>query len=80
MNRHCLQEIDVLSGQLSNLDFSFSDPYPKFDRSKVKGLVAKLIKIDPDNLQYTTALQVCAEGRLFFVSLIFMLTAFNLLA
>jgi structural maintenance of chromosome 2 len=62
-----LQKYDVLSGQLSNLDFQYADPYPKFPRDKVKGLVAKLIRIDPKNLDFTTALQICAEGRLYYV-------------
>ena len=60
-------EIDVMSSRLSNLDFQFSDPYKGFDRNKVKGLVAKLIKIDPSKLDFATALQICAEGRLYFV-------------
>lgn len=64
------RQIDQMtsSGQLANLDFSYSLPRPGFDRSKVKGMIAKLVKIDSANMQFTTALQVCAEGRLYFVS------------
>lgn len=61
------EELDALTGQMSNLNFQYADPYKGFDRSKVKGLVAKLIKIDPAKLDFSTALQVCAEGRLFYV-------------
>lgn len=33
----------------------------------MKGIVANLIKLDAKSLNYSTALQVCAEGRLYFV-------------
>lgn len=59
--------MDNLKAQLSNLDFRYTDPYVGFDRRKVKGLVAKLVKIDPSVMDYTTALQICAEGRLYYV-------------
>jgi structural maintenance of chromosome 2 len=36
-----------------------------FDRSKVKGLVAQLITVDPSSLNQVTALEVCAGGRLY---------------
>ncbi|KAL3610102.1 hypothetical protein D5086_001122 [Populus alba] len=38
-------EIRELSAQLSNLQFTYRDPVRNFDRSKVKGVVAKLIKV-----------------------------------
>ncbi|KAI9291668.1 hypothetical protein K502DRAFT_121178 [Neoconidiobolus thromboides FSU 785] len=41
-----------------NLEFKYSDPYPNFDRSKVKGLVAELFSLD--DKQYATALEICA--------------------
>lgn len=34
-----------LSAQLANFQFTYSDPVRNFDRSKVKGVVAKLIKV-----------------------------------
>eukprot|EP00554_Chaetoceros_debilis_P012283 CAMPEP_0194114992 /NCGR_PEP_ID=MMETSP0150-20130528/22110_1 /TAXON_ID=122233 /ORGANISM="Chaetoceros debilis, Strain MM31A-1" /LENGTH=1215 /DNA_ID=CAMNT_0038805361 /DNA_START=221 /DNA_END=3868 /DNA_ORIENTATION=- len=60
-----LQEIvDTLRAQLQGrLRFNYSDPVRGFDRSKVKGLIAKLIQVnDP---KYTTALEVVAGGKLF---------------
>ena len=65
--RKVQETLDIARGQLSNLDFAYSEPYKGFDHSKVKGLVARLIQIDRDRLDYTTALQICAEGRLYFV-------------
>ena len=34
-----------LSAQLANVQFTYRDPVRNFDRSKVKGVVAKLIKV-----------------------------------
>ncbi len=59
--------MENLSGQLSNLDFQYSEPYPGFNHQAVKGTVAKLIKIDPSRLEFTNALQIVAEGRLYMV-------------
>ena len=47
------------------LDFSYSDPHPNFDRSKVKGLVASLITLDSEHHNKATALEVAAGGRLY---------------
>jgi len=48
-----------------HLQFKYSDPSPNFDRSRVKGIVAKLIRVkDP---RYTTAIEVVAGGRVSFV-------------
>ncbi|KAF2315781.1 hypothetical protein GH714_040319 [Hevea brasiliensis] len=38
-------KIRDLSAQLSNVQFTYRDPVKNFDRSKVKGVVAKLIKV-----------------------------------
>lgn len=56
--------VDTLSAQLQGrLGFKYSDPVRGFDRSKVKGLVAKLIKVkDSKN---ATALEVVAGGKLY---------------
>jgi hypothetical protein len=35
----------LLSGQLAGLDFKFRDPEAKFDRGRVKGVVAKLMQV-----------------------------------
>ncbi|KAK0597676.1 hypothetical protein LWI29_027505 [Acer saccharum] len=56
-------EIRDLSAQLSNVQFSYRDPMKNFDRSKVKGVVAKLIKVK--NSSTMTALEVTAGGKLF---------------
>lgn len=49
-------EIRNLSAQLSNLQFTYRDPVKNFDRSKVKGVVAKLIKVKDSSTM--TALEV----------------------
>lgn len=56
---------DALRSRLAALDFSYSDPYPNFDRSKVKGLVANLITLDPKLYHNSTALEICAGGKLY---------------
>ncbi|KAL9249751.1 Structural maintenance of chromosomes protein 2-1-like protein, partial [Drosera capensis] len=55
--------IRMLSGQFVNVEFSYRDPTKNFDRSKVKGVVAKLIKVKDNSTM--TALEVVAGGRLF---------------
>ena len=60
-----LQEtVDTLTAQLQGrLSFNYTDPVRGFDRSKVKGVVAKLIRVkDPS---HATALEVVAGGKLF---------------
>ena len=59
------QEADSLRRKVANIDFSYSDPIPNFDRSKVKGLVAQLFTLDKDKTQAGTALEICAGGRLY---------------
>ena len=49
-------EIRILSGQLASVDFAYRDPVKNFDRSKVKGVVAKLIKVMDSSTM--TALEV----------------------
>ncbi|KAJ7982522.1 Structural maintenance of chromosomes protein [Quillaja saponaria] len=56
-------EIRNLSAQLANVDFTYRDPIKNFDRSKVKGVVAKLIKVKDRSAM--TALEVTAGGKLF---------------
>ena len=56
--------VDTLTAQLgSRLAFKYSDPVRGFDRSKVKGLVAKLIKVK--QAEHATALEVVAGGKLY---------------
>lgn len=56
-------EIRILSAQLANVDFTYRDPVKNFDRSKVKGVVAKLIKVKDSST--LTALEVAAGGKMF---------------
>jgi structural maintenance of chromosome 2 len=56
--------VDNLTAQLQGrLAFHYSDPVRGFDRSKVKGMVARLINVK--NPQHATALEVVAGGKLF---------------
>ena len=47
------------------LDFNYSSPYPSFNRSKVKGLVASLITLDPADYPKSTALEISAGAKLY---------------
>ena len=56
--------VDKLSAQLAGrLSFEYNDPTPGFDRSKVKGLVAKLVTVK--DAAHSTALEVVAGGKLY---------------
>ena len=59
------EEVDGLKRKVANIDFTYSDPSPRFDRSKVKGLVAQLFTLDKDKSRAGTALEICAGGRLY---------------
>ncbi|KAG5556931.1 hypothetical protein RHGRI_007239 [Rhododendron griersonianum] len=56
-------EIRIPSAQLANVDFTYRDPVKNFDRSKVKGVVAKLIKVKDSST--LSALEVAAGGKMF---------------
>ncbi|WVQ94975.1 hypothetical protein IAU59_002067 [Kwoniella sp. CBS 9459] len=60
-----MERRDVIKSRLAALDFSYSDPEPNFDRSKVKGLVATLVDLDEKNFKSSTALEICAGGKLY---------------
>jgi structural maintenance of chromosome 2 len=56
--------VETLSAQLEGrLAFNYSDPVYGFDRSKVKGLVARLIEVK--QAEHSTALEVVAGGKLY---------------
>jgi structural maintenance of chromosome 2 len=56
--------VETLTAQLeSRLAFRYSDPVRGFDRSKVKGIVAKLIQVK--KATHATALEVVAGGKLY---------------
>ncbi|THX97345.1 putative nuclear condensin complex subunit Smc2 [Aureobasidium pullulans] len=63
--RELKEQADGLKRRVANIDFSYSDPTPNFDRSKVKGLVAQLFALDKNFTQAGTALEICAGGRLY---------------
>ena len=63
--RSLREQTDGLKRKVANIDFSYNDPTPNFDRSKVKGLVAQLFTLDKDKTQAGTALEICAGGRLY---------------
>jgi structural maintenance of chromosome 2 len=63
--RELRQQADELRRRVANIDFSYSDPAPNFDRSRVKGLVAQLFTLDKDHTRAGTALEICAGGRLY---------------
>ncbi|KAK9762665.1 Structural maintenance of chromosomes protein 2 [Basidiobolus ranarum] len=59
------EDVESMSSKLSGLEFQFADPTPNFDRSQVKGLVAELINVDDEQKIASTALEICAGGRLY---------------
>ena len=63
--RSLRQEADAMKRKVTNIDFSYSDPSPDFDRSKVRGVVAQLFTLNKDKTQAGTALEICAGGRLY---------------
>ena len=57
-------QVDALSVQLqARLNFEFKDPERGFDRSRVKGLVAKLVRVSESKA--TTALEIAAGSKLY---------------
>src|SRR5579859_1075179 len=65
MERANLQQSDSLKRKIANIDFSYSDPTPNFDRTQVKGLIAQLFSLPEQNFKSATALEICAGGRLY---------------
>ncbi|EKG10061.1 RecF/RecN/SMC [Macrophomina phaseolina MS6] len=63
--RELREQSDALKRKVANIDFSYSDPSPHFDRSKVKGLVAQLFTLEKEHTRAGTALEICAGGRLY---------------
>ncbi|KAL2314879.1 Structural maintenance of chromosomes protein [Schizosaccharomyces pombe] len=60
-----LNELDALKSKLAYMEFTYTDPTPNFDRSKVKGLVAQLLTLNEENYDKQTALEITAGGRLY---------------
>ncbi|CAI4210722.1 unnamed protein product [Parascedosporium putredinis] len=63
--RELRHEADALRRKVANIDFTYADPAPGFDRSKVKGLVAQLFTLGKEHTHAGTALEICAGGRLY---------------
>ena len=58
------ETVDTLSAQLEGrLRFKYSDPVLGFDRSKVKGIIARLVSVH--HTETSTALEVVAGNRLY---------------
>ncbi|KAJ9547299.1 hypothetical protein OSB04_019842 [Centaurea solstitialis] len=57
------EDIRMISSRLGNIEFTYRDPVKNFDRAKVKGVVAKLIRVKDSSTM--TALEVCAGGKLY---------------
>ena len=56
---------DDLKRRTANIEFTYADPHPRFNRSKVKGLVAHLFTLDKGKTPTATALEISAGGRLY---------------
>jgi SMC proteins Flexible Hinge Domain len=54
----------VVRSRLSQLDFNYTPP-PGFDVRKVKGLVASLLELKPEDHGKSTALEIAAGGKLY---------------
>lgn len=63
--RDLREQVEVTKRKVSNIDFTYSDPSPNFNKSKVKGLVAQLFTLDQRHTRAGTALEICAGGRLY---------------
>ncbi|EON66114.1 hypothetical protein W97_05357 [Coniosporium apollinis CBS 100218] len=63
--RELREQADAMKRKVANVDFSYSDPTPGFDRSRVKGLVAQLFTLEKEHTRAGTALEICAGGRLY---------------
>ncbi len=50
---------------MSRLNFDYTDPYPNFDRNKIKGYVAQLTSLEKNHYNKATALEVAAGAKLF---------------
>lgn len=70
--------VDELHSSLANVDFRYVDPEKGFDRSRVKGVVARLVRVKDPNT--TTALEVAAGGKLYNVVVDNEITAKSLLS
>ena len=47
------------------MNFDYDDPFPNFDRRKVKGVAAQLISLSEEHYPKATALEITGGGKLF---------------
>ena len=58
------ERVESLSAKLANfINFKYSKPSSKFDRSKVKGLLGRLVKVKSESMM--TAVETVAGGKLY---------------
>ena len=57
------EKVDSLSSKVSNMEVSYTMPHSKFDKSKVKGIVASLVKLK--DKKTATALEVACGAKLY---------------
>ncbi|KAA8901772.1 chromosomes protein 2 structural maintenance [Sphaerosporella brunnea] len=63
--RDLTRQANDLRRSVRDLDFSYSNPSPDFDRSKVKGKVLQLFTLDEGKEFAGTALELAAGGKLY---------------
>jgi len=56
-------KVEMLESRFPLVQFEYQDPTPRFDRGKVKGPVAKLVRVK--DMSTATALEVSAGGKLY---------------
>uniref|UniRef100_A0A183V8Z3 SMC_N domain-containing protein n=1 Tax=Toxocara canis TaxID=6265 RepID=A0A183V8Z3_TOXCA len=61
--------VDSFEARHPRLKFTYKDPHPHFDRSEVKGVVAKLFRVK--DMKYATAVEVAAGGNVSYFFLCF---------
>lgn len=64
LNEHHNQ-LNYLKREVGNIEFAYSNPYPDFDRTSVKGVAVQLFNLNDQHNDKALALQVCAGGRLY---------------
>lgn len=54
------QDVDALRAKLARVNFQYSNPTPGFDRRRVKGLVAELVKLKDPRVR--TCMEHCSSS------------------
>ncbi len=66
--RSAKERVEALSSSIGSVDFSYRDPERGWDRGRVKGVLARLVRVQRP--EAATALEVAAGGRLYQVGLL----------